>query len=92
MKKPVMRHCVGCMESKPKNELVRIVLSGDEIRLDLSGKANGRGAYVCPDPECVAKAVKNKGLQRSFKMPVAPDVYETIVKELEESGKLEKNA
>ena len=92
MKKPVMRRCVGCMESKPKNELVRIVLDGEEIRLDLTGKANGRGAYVCPDPECVAKAVKNKGLQRSFKMAVSSDVYETIIKELEESGRLEKNA
>ena len=82
MKKPVMRRCVGCMESKPKNELVRIVLDGEEIRLDLTGKANGRGAYVCPDPDCVAKAVKNKGLQRSFKRPVDASVLETLLEEL----------
>ncbi len=82
MKRPVLRRCVGCMESKEKKDLVRIVAGEDGICLDRSGKANGRGAYVCPNEECIRKAVKNKGLQRSFKRPVDASVLETLLEEL----------
>lgn len=59
-----MRRCIGCMESKPKKELVRIVASTDgELRLDPSGKANGRGAYLCLNTDCIAKAKRKMLLQ-----------------------------
>ena len=61
-----MRRCIGCMESRPKRELIRVVASPEgEVRLDPSGKANGRGAYLCPDPECVAKARKKNAFART---------------------------
>ena len=65
-KKVPMRKCIGCMESKPKKELIRIVSGEGGLTLDLSGKANGRGAYLCADPKCLAKAVKKNAFQRSL--------------------------
>ena len=63
-----MRRCIGCMESKPKRDLVRIVASEEEgLKIDPSGKANGRGAYLCPNPECVEKAKKKKAEKKSDK-------------------------
>ena len=62
-KKIPMRQCVGCREMKPKKELVRVVKSpAGEIGLDFRGKAPGRGAYVCPNPECLKRAMKSKAL------------------------------
>ena len=70
---------------KPNKELVRIVKSPEgEISLDLTGKKNGRGAYVCPNSECLRMAIKNKGLERSLKMPIPKEVYDTLTKEMEE--------
>ena len=87
-KKTPMRMCLGCGEMKPKKELIRVVKSPEgEISLDFKGKAAGRGAYICNDIECLRKARKNKGLERSFKMPVPPEVYEQI-----ENGKLHKKS
>jgi len=66
-----IRRCIGCMESKPKRELVRIVASKDgEVRLDPSGKANGRGAYICPNLDCFAKAKKKNAFARNLNISV----------------------
>ncbi|MBQ6370568.1 MAG: YlxR family protein [Firmicutes bacterium] len=61
-----MRRCVGCMESKPKNTLIRIACYEGEVSIDPTGKAKGRGVYLCPSEECLTKAKKKKALQRSF--------------------------
>ncbi len=79
-----MRSCVGCFESKPKKELIRIVRSPEgEISLDPVGKKAGRGAYICPDPECLKKARKAKRLEKSLECEIGPEVYEALEKELE---------
>ena len=80
-----LRMCCVCRESKEKKELLRIVKNKDgEIFIDPTGKANGRGAYICPSSECLQKAVKSKGLERSFKMPIPKEVYEMLAKEMGE--------
>jgi predicted RNA-binding protein YlxR (DUF448 family) len=82
-KKIPMRKCVGCGEMKDKKELIRIIRTPeDEILLDTSGRANGRGAYICNNLECFKKAVKNKGLERSLKSSIPADVLERMEKEL----------
>ncbi len=87
MKKQPLRQCTGCGEMKPKAELVRVVKTPDgKVQLDRSGKLNGRGAYICRDPECYKKAVKAKRLERSFSMPIPESVSEQILKELEANG------
>ena len=63
-----MRRCIGCMESKPKSELIRIACYEGEVSLDPTGKAKGRGVYICPDEKCIQKARKKKSLARSFKI------------------------
>ena len=78
-----MRKCTGCNEMKPKKELVRVVRSPEgEVSLDLTGKKPGRGAYVCPDPECLRKAQRAKALERSLEVPIPDEVYERLVKEM----------
>ncbi len=77
------RRCVGCREEKPKTELIRVIRSKEgEISLDMTGKANGRGAYICKSADCLKKAVKNKGLERSLKAQIPEEVLERIEKEL----------
>ncbi len=79
-----MRSCVGCFESKPKKELIRIVRSPEgEISLDPIGKKAGRGAYICPNTECFAKARKAHRLEKSFEMPISPEIYDSLQAELE---------
>ena len=79
-----MRRCTGCNEQKPKKELVRIVRSPQgEIALDRVGKAPGRGAYLCFDAACLAKARKAKRLERALDTAIPPEVYERIEKEIE---------
>lgn len=86
-KKVPLRQCIGCGEMKSKKEMIRVLKTEDEgIVLDATGRKNGRGAYVCPTMECFRKAVKNKGLERSFKMPVPKEVYESLEKEMEQLG------
>jgi len=76
-KKVPMRKCIGCNESKTKKELVRFVRSPEgDISLDLVGKKSGRGAYICPDTECLKKARKAKRLERIFETAVPDSVYE----------------
>ncbi len=83
-KKIPMRQCVGCNEMKSKRDMIRVIkTSEDEILLDTTGKKNGRGAYLCPDSECLKKARKNKGLERSLKMGIPAEIYESLQKEME---------
>ncbi len=83
-KKIPLRQCVGCREHKEKPQLVRVVRSPEgEVSLDLRGKKPGRGAYICPDPECLKKAVKSRALERAFSAPVPPEVIETLTAQLE---------
>jgi predicted RNA-binding protein YlxR (DUF448 family) len=86
-KKLPLRQCIGCGEMKNKKEMIRVLkTSEDEILLDTTGRKNGRGAYLCPSMECFKKAVKSKGLERSFKMAIPKEVYETLEKEMEQFG------
>lgn len=79
-----MRKCVGCQEMKTKREMIRVLKTEDEgIILDSTGRKNGRGAYICYSKECLEKAMKNKGLERSLKQAVPVEVYEKLAKELE---------
>ena len=83
-KKVPMRKCVGCGEMKNKKEMIRVLkTSDDEFLLDATGKKNGRGAYLCFSQECLAQAIKNKGLERSFKQAIPKEVYEKLQKEYE---------
>ncbi|MGI6093874.1 MAG: RNase P modulator RnpM [Lachnospiraceae bacterium] len=84
VRKVPMRKCIGCGEMKNKKELLRILkTTEDEIVLDATGKKNGRGAYLCRSQECLAKARKSKGIERSLKMAIPDAVYESLKKELE---------
>lgn len=84
-KKVPMRKCIGCNESKTKKELVRFVRSPEgDISLDLTGKKSGRGAYICPDVECLKKARKAKRLERIFETAVPDSVYEEAERLLSE--------
>ena len=84
MKKIPMRQCIGCGEMKGKKEMMRVIkTSEDDICLDVTGKKNGRGAYLCVSKECLQKARKNKGLERSFKMSIPAEIYDTLDKEFE---------
>ena len=88
MKKVPLRQCIGCQEMKSKKEMIRVIKTAeDEIMLDATGRKHGRGAYLCPSMECLKKAVKGKGLERSFKMAIPKEVYETLEKEMEELGR-----
>ena len=83
-KKIPMRQCLGCREMKPKRELIRVVRSPEgDISLDFKGKASGRGAYVCPNPQCLKKAIKARALERAFSVQIPPEIYESLEKEME---------
>ena len=84
-KKIPLRMCTGCGEHKPKRELVRVVKSPEgEISLDLTGRKSGRGAYICPSIECLAKAKKAKRLEKAFSCQIPDDVYAAMEKELKD--------
>ena len=79
-----MRQCIGCREMKNKKEMIRVIRSADEkIELDVTGKKIGRGAYLCFSRDCLEKAVKNHGLERSLKAAIPEEVYDSLIKELE---------
>lgn len=83
-----MRQCIGCREMKSKKEMIRVIKTPeDEIMIDATGRKNGRGAYICPSRNCLARAIKSKGLERSFKMSIPTDVYDQLTKEMEEIDK-----
>lgn len=82
-KKVPLRKCVGCMEQKSKKELIRIVKSKDGvINVDFTGKAHGRGAYICPDIDCLEKAQKKKALSKAFQGEVSKEIYDSLIQEL----------
>lgn len=83
-KKIPMRKCIGCNEMKSKKELIRVIKTPEgEILLDATGKKNGRGAYICRTKACLAKAIKSKGLERSFQMVIPKEIYDSLEKEME---------
>lgn len=84
-KKIPLRQCVGCGKMKGKKEMMRVLRTEEnEICLDVTGKKNGRGAYICRNRECLRKAAKSKGLERSFKMSIPSEVYDTLEKEFDQ--------
>ena len=84
-KKIPMRQCLGCREHKPKKELIRVVRSPEgEVSLDFKGKLPGRGAYVCPQAACLAKARKSRALERAFDTALPAEVYEALEQQMEE--------
>lgn len=82
-----MRTCIGCGQQRPKQEFVRVIRTPEgEIRLDTTGRSNGRGAYLCADPACVQKAAKRHALTRALKTEIPREIYETLAGELENGG------
>ena len=87
-KKIPMRRCVGCMESKPKKELIRVVGDKDgNVTLDVTGKAQGRGVYLCPNSECFKIARKRQAISRNLSMTISPEKLDEIFEELEKYEK-----
>ena len=83
-KKIPQRQCMGCRERKAKREMIRVVRGTDgNVSLDFGGKMNGRGAYICPNPECLKKAHRSKALDRSLEVAIPDEVYERLTKEIE---------
>ena len=78
-----LRRCIGCGNMIDKKELIRVIKTKEnEISIDITGKKNGRGAYMCNSSECLNKAIKSRGLERSFKTSIPQDVYKELEKEL----------
>ncbi len=87
VKKIPMRQCTGCREMKEKRALIRVVRSPEgAITLDGRGKSPGRGAYLCPDPACLARARKSRALERALETAIPPEVYEALEARLREGG------
>ena len=83
-KKIPQRQCMGCRERKPKKEMIRVVRSPEgEVFLDFGGKMNGRGAYICPNADCLKKALRSKALDRSLEVTIPEEVYDRLAKEME---------
>ena len=83
MKKVPQRRCIGCYESKPKNELIRVVRTTDgKICVDKTGKINGRGAYICNSTDCLEKAIKGKKLEKEFDTNISEEVYEVLRRDI----------
>jgi predicted RNA-binding protein YlxR (DUF448 family) len=83
-KKIPQRQCMGCRERKAKRELIRIVRGTDgNVSVDFGGKLNGRGAYICPNAECLKKVQRSKALERSLETAIPEEVYDRLVREME---------
>jgi len=83
VKKIPQRMCVGCKEMQNKKSLIRIVKTPEEVVLiDPTGKRAGRGAYICPRAECLQMAIKSKGLEKSLKIRIVPELYEVLKEQL----------
>ena len=86
-KKDPLRKCVGCGEPRSKKELIRVIKTPeDAVVLDSTGKKNGRGAYICADPGCLAKARKNRGIERSLGCSIPDEVYDRLEEEMKQIG------
>lgn len=84
VKKIPQRQCVGCRTMKDKKSLLRVVKTPEgDILLDATGKKSGRGAYVCPDSECLKKARKSRALERALETAIPDAVYEALVQQME---------
>ena len=87
-KKIPQRQCMGCRERKPKRELIRIVRGTDgTVSVDFGGKMNGRGAYICPNPDCLRKVQRSKALERSLETQIPEEVYDRLAREMEAAGR-----
>ena len=85
VKKIPQRQCVGCRTMKDKKALIRVVKTPEsEIVLDITGKKSGRGAYVCPDAECLKKARKSRALERAFELAIPDEVYDALQAQMEQ--------
>ncbi len=85
LKKVPDRMCIACHEMKPKKELIRIVMnSEDAVSVDLTGKAQGRGAYLCRSVSCLQAAQKGKKLEKAFKHPISEETMKVLKKTIEE--------
>ena len=83
-KKIPQRQCMGCRERKEKRAMIRVVRTPEgEVTLDFSGKKNGRAAYLCPNPDCLKKAIRSKALDRSLEVTIPQEVYDRLEKEME---------
>ncbi len=83
-KKIPQRQCMGCRERKAKKDMIRVVRTTEgTVSLDFSGKLNGRGAYVCPDMECLKKAQKSRSLERCLEIEIPQEVYDRLAREME---------
>ena len=83
-KKIPQRQCMGCRERKEKREMIRVVRTPEgAVSLDFGGKLNGRGAYLCPNPEGLKRAIRSKALDRSLEVTIPEDVYARLEKEME---------
>lgn len=86
-KKIPIRQCVGCREKRPKRELIRIVKSPEgNISVDFSGKANGRGAYLCCSRDCLKKAMKSRTLEHAFEASISQEVFDRLSREIEQKN------
>lgn len=84
VKKIPMRMCTGCMQMKPKKELIRVVKSPEgDVSVDLTGKKSGRGAYICKDTECLEKAVKAKRLGRNLEVTIDETILNSLKEEIQ---------
>ena len=86
-KKIPQRQCMGCRERKDKRDMIRVVRApSGTVGLDFSGKAQGRGAYICPNPECLKKARKSKSLDRALEVELPEEVYDRLEREMHTNG------
>ena len=87
IKKVPQRQCMGCRERKSKREMIRVVRGTDgTVHLDFGGKAPGRGAYLCPNPECLKKAMKANSLGRALEIEIPQSVYDALMREMERAN------
>jgi predicted RNA-binding protein YlxR (DUF448 family) len=88
VRKVPLRKCVGCGEQKPKKDLIRVVKNKEgDLCVDFTGKANGRGAYICPNLECLKKAQKRKALNRALECDISDEIFERLEQELKRDEK-----
>ena len=84
-KKIPQRQCMGCRERRPKRDMIRVVRGTDgTVSLDFGGKLNGRGAYICPQSQCLKKALRSKALDRSLEVTIPEEIYQRLEKEMED--------
>ena len=86
-KKIPQRQCMGCRERKPKRDMIRVVRGTDgTVSLDFGGKLSGRGAYICPQSQCLKKALRSKSLDRSLEVTIPEEIYQRLEKEMEDGA------